>query len=139
MVLSMKVNRRQKVLLVTAASHFVVSWLQLLKFKCRYLVSGDRFDTAMSFRVFIMKVNRGQKVRLVTATSHFVVSWLLLLKFKCRYVVSGDRFDTAMSLRLFICIMVCRCVIMFLQCSISSRNHCFIVSSLRFVFAYEPS
>ena len=35
-----------------------------------------------------------------------------------------------MSFRLFICTMVCRRVISFLQCSISLRNHCFVVSSL---------
>ena len=83
-----------------------------------------------------MKVNRGRKVRLVTATSHFVVLWLLLIKFKCRYIVSGYRFDTAMYFRLFVCIMVCGCVILFLQCSISSRNqlfHRFVVSSIRYV------
>ena len=84
-----------------------------------------------------MKVNCGQKVPLVTAASHFVVSWLLLLDFKCRYVVSGYRFDIAMSFRPFICIMVCRRVISFLGCSISSRNHRFVASLRRFVFAYE--
>ena len=39
----------------------------------------------------------------------------------------------ATSLRPFIWIVVCRCVIWSLQCSISSRNHRFVVSSLCYV------
>lgn len=49
----MKVSRGQKVPLVTAASHFVVSWLLLLDFKYRYVVSGYRLEIAFSFRPFI--------------------------------------------------------------------------------------
>ena len=49
----MKVSRGQKVPLVTAASHFVVSWLLLLDFKYRYVVSGYRLEIALSFRPFI--------------------------------------------------------------------------------------
>ena len=53
----MKATRRRKIRLVTAASHFVVSWFLLLDFKCRYVVSGYRFDIAMSFRPSIIPLS----------------------------------------------------------------------------------
>ena len=42
-VVGMKVSRGQKVRLVTAASHFVVSWFLILDFRCRYVVSRYRY------------------------------------------------------------------------------------------------
>ena len=79
--------------------------------------------------MFSIKLNRGQNVRLVAAVSLYVVS---RFNTSISNTVSIYRFYIAMSFRPFICIMVCRVyggVISFLQCFISSRNHCFVVLS----------
>ena len=69
----MKVSRGQKVPLVTAASHLVISWLLLLDFKHRYGFSGYRLEIANSFRPFIYIMD----FHFVSSVFHIVSSFRL--------------------------------------------------------------